>query len=183
MAFPPVDLPGTDSWQQHAQTIRVSNADASITVRIPQVLTQREPIPIYIKSDTPGLNLTNLKVRMYIAYAVRARNVFFLAKSTTCTDRIELAIMENTTPLQTEYIRFRANTLPEVPLAFMALNVACLSHWMEVKYRVAAPGAKEVKDVVRMPVRVQSWTIGEQAVHGKLQEGGGQVFKEAEYHS
>ncbi|KAL2809125.1 hypothetical protein BJX63DRAFT_435436 [Aspergillus granulosus] len=159
------DLPRESLWQQLERTLQVAGGAAKITCRIPQVLTQRGKIPIYMKADRPGLVLQSLKIKLYVVYLVRARHMIWPEKRTKCTHTTQLLRCEMRLPLQEEFALVRSRDIPDgIPVPFVTFNLACLAHWMEIKYRVAVPGSKgEIKDIMQnISVQVQCWKAGEQ---------------------
>lgn len=195
VAFPPrPDLAqAADSapWQQITRTIETPAGSANVTCRIPQVLFQGANVSIYFRSDRP-LILKSLKVRLYEVYIVRARSVLWPEKRTKATDILHLVHAEGfQTPFSSEFLLVSSPKLPEnAPMQFMTFNVACLAHWMEIKYRVAPPGAESsTKDAMKdISVQIQSRAAGrakENARQGQQTcgEERSQVFNEEQYRS
>ncbi|OQE44554.1 hypothetical protein PENCOP_c002G06050 [Penicillium coprophilum] len=182
-------VPVAGSWQQLTRTIQTPNGTANITCRLPQVLTQRSQIPVYFKADRP-LELTGLKIKIHVVYLVRGRHVIFPEKRTKCTHTVWLVKAETgSMELGSEFLLAKSTEFPEaVPMTFVTFNLACLAHWMEIKYRVRAPGGNtEVKDVMKdISVQVQSWTGGQAQGNGvQIRQAGegliGEVLNEEEY--
>lgn len=193
-APPQPDFPNGGLWQQLERTLQVANEAVNITCRIPQVLVQRDRVPIYMKADHPGLVLTNLKIKLYVVFLIRARNVIWPEKRTKCTYAIQLAKWDgNRAPisLSTDFALVDWREISDnIPVSFTTFNLACLAHWMEIKYRVAAAGSKkEVKgQMENISVRVQSWKphqtqeIQRKEVDGERNGGSEEkLFTEAEY--
>lgn len=181
--------PESSPWQQVVRTIQTPAGPANITCRLPQVLIQGGKVPIYLKSDRP-LILTGLKIKLFIVYLVRGRNLIWPDKRTNVTDTIQLVKAETgSVQLSAEYVLVCAPQIPPgVPLAFVTFNLACLAHWLEIKYRVTLPGEKEetkavMKDIsVQMQSGVGGWVAGGNGQGEKVDRSlVGQVFNEEEY--
>lgn len=177
-------------WQQVVRTIQTPDGPANITCRLPQVLIQGAKAPIYLKSDR-SLVLTGLKIKLSLEYLVRGRNLIWPEKRTSVTPGAQLVKAETgSLPLSAEYVPVRVLEISRgVPLAFVTFNLACLAHWLEIKFRVTEPGGnQETKAVMKdISVQVQSWVGGWAGENGQgqgKQVGGSfarQVFNEEEY--
>ncbi|KAK2760159.1 hypothetical protein FQN54_002225 [Arachnomyces sp. PD_36] len=190
---PRPDLPQPSaavSWQQITRTIQTPDGTANVTCRMPRLLTQRSQIPIYLKADR-SLVLTGLKIKIHVGYLVRGRHMIFPEKQTGCTHTVWLVNAQNgSVNLGPEFLLVNSPELPEgVPIPFVTFNLACLSHLMEIKYRVKTSGSNaEIKDVMKdISVQVQSWTgaqlqeneaPGQQRVENRSE---GRIFNEEEY--
>ena len=123
---------------------------------------------------------------------MRARSVLWPEKRTKATGILHLVHAEGfQTPLSSEYLLVCSPELPEhAPMQFMTFNVACLAHWMEVKYSVMSPSAKsDTKDAMKdISVQIQSRAAGRaeknehQGKHTCWEERF-QVFNEEQYRS
>lgn len=186
------DLPLTPAagpWCQITRSIKMPNGSANITCRLPRVLVQRSQIPVYFKTDQP-LELTGLKIKIHVVYLVRGRHMILPEKRTKCIQTMWLVKTETrSTELTSNFMLTKLIGIPDgVPTTFLTFNIACVAHFMEIKYRVAAPGSNtEVKDLMKdIPVQVQSWVGGDSQGSGdrneKTENGfGAEVFNEEEY--
>lgn len=165
------------------------NGSANITCRLPRVLVRRSQIPVYFKADQP-LELTGLKIRIHVVYLVRGRHIFLPEKRTKCIQTMWLVKEETgSMELTSEFLLIKSIRIPDgVPMTFLTLNLACVAHFMEIKYCVTAPGSNtEIKDLMKdIPVEVQSWVGGDSqgSRDRKEQTENGfeaEVFKEEEY--
>lgn len=116
--------------------------------------------------------------------------MFLPEKRTKCIQTMWLVKAETgSMELTSEFMLIKSIRIPDgIPMTFLTLNLACVAHFMEIKYRVTAPGSNtEIKDLMKdIPVEVQSWVGGDSQESRDRNEQteigfGAEVFKEEEY--
>ncbi|KAL4799957.1 hypothetical protein BDV19DRAFT_384796 [Aspergillus venezuelensis] len=149
-----------------SQTLMGKHKGVTATVKFPTVLTQGKSFPVEFSIYGEGFTLISLKAKLFTAYAVRGRSSWLRESVGSAISQDKLMAWEGKQDLtkgQVQLVQSQPILPTDAVAVFSTLNVACLAHGLEVKFKVQYGKGKAFAGVLRpVDVKVRGPEIDEE---------------------
>lgn len=142
-------LPAASPHHQLVQLVATRAGPVNISIDVPQILVQGDAFQVMMRADRDGFTLEGFTISVHSIYAARGRSIIWPEKLSKTTETYQLGSWDGATnALRQQFLTAGGPyTLPEsVPVRFATFNVACLAHWLEIRFTLRDPNEnKKVK--------------------------------------
>ncbi|KAL4935571.1 hypothetical protein BDV06DRAFT_228700 [Aspergillus oleicola] len=148
------------------QSLMGKHQGVTATAKFPIVLTQGEVFPIEFSINEEGFALVSLKAKLFTGYLVRGRSSWLRESIGSAMSEDKLMAWEGKQDLtkgQAQLVQSEPILSTDAVARFSTLNVACLAHELEVKFKVQDSKGKVFAGVfTRVAVDVRGPSPGEE---------------------
>ncbi|KAL2865284.1 uncharacterized protein BJX67DRAFT_383025 [Aspergillus lucknowensis] len=131
-----------------------------VSVEIPGTVTQWEPFPVRIGIEGAGFALVSLKIKLHTLYAVRGRSTLW-KKERVDAARSEDKLLawegkKELPPGEPQLVESAPVSCKAAVVNFATLNVACVAHQLEVKFKLQDSEGKVIPGLIGpVPFEIQ----------------------------
>jgi hypothetical protein len=147
-------------WIKLENPLGGGHRDVVFSVQYPPPITQWEELPIQVAMlNGNGFALVSLKVKVITQYVVRGRSWILPENSSPVVSKANLITWRGKMglpPGQYQFVRSQPLLASQVVARFSTINIACVGHELEIKYKVQDSMGVVISGVFdRVPVDIQ----------------------------
>ncbi|KAL4867476.1 hypothetical protein BDV12DRAFT_198169 [Aspergillus spectabilis] len=137
-------------WIHLSQELSRKHPAVTVSIQLPATITQLSPLDVRLSVNKPGFKLISLKAKLFTGFAVRGRSAFLSDNASPANSVEKLLAWEGDrelVPYVPQLVQSSSVSSAKAVVKFATLNVVCVEHQLEVKYKLQDNNGKIVAGI------------------------------------